>query len=161
MTQTATITTSTIDNSTTVVTNLITANQLGASYRWLDCNNGNTVIPSETTQSYTPATNGNYAVEITLNGCTDTSSCVNMTITSINELKSTTMTISPNPAKDALNISSSNIIKQVSIYNINGSLIKVIQDNTHSINVSELSKGMYILVIKTENRITRNRFIKE
>jgi predicted outer membrane repeat protein len=161
MTQTATITPSTVDNSTTVVTNLITANQLGASYRWLDCNNGNTVIPSETTQSYTPATNGNYAVEITLNGCTDTSSCVNMTITSINELKSTTMNIAPNPAKDVLNISTLETVEQVTIYSISGSLVKNINQNINQINVEDLTEGMYILVIKTENGITRNRFIKE
>jgi len=79
----------------------------------------------------------------------------------INELKSTTMTISPNPAKDVLSITSTEAIEQVSIYNVNGALISVISENTNSVNVSELVNGMYILVVKTNNGISHSRFVKE
>jgi len=81
--------------------------------------------------------------------------------TSINELNTTTMTISPNPTQNTLFINTEDQIEQVSIYNISGSLIKVIDSNTTSIDVTELSKGMYILVVKTDNGIVNSKFIKE
>src|SRR5690606_13358728 len=48
------LTITTVDNSTTLNANTISANQNGATYRWLDCNNGNAVISGETAQSFTP-----------------------------------------------------------------------------------------------------------
>lgn len=46
-----------------------------ASYQWLDCNNGNTEIIDETNQTFTVHNNGNYAVQITTDNCTDVSEC--------------------------------------------------------------------------------------
>jgi phage gp45-like len=46
-----------------------------ATYQWLDCDNNFSIITNETNQTFTPALNGNYAVEITQNGCVDTSAC--------------------------------------------------------------------------------------
>ncbi len=46
-----------------------------ASYQWLNCENGYTPIPGATQPTFVPSTTGTYAVEITLNGCVDTSSC--------------------------------------------------------------------------------------
>jgi hypothetical protein len=79
----------------------------------------------------------------------------------INESNIKTMNIAPNPAKDVLNISTLETVEQVTIYSISGSLVKNINQNINQINVEDLTEGMYILVIKTENGITRNRFIKE
>ena len=56
----------TIDNTVTVSGTTLTANQTGASYQWVDCDNGNAAISGETNASYTPTVTGNYAVEITL-----------------------------------------------------------------------------------------------
>lgn len=65
-------------NSITRVTQLkteLTANQADAMYQWLDCDFKYDTINGETSQTlYTPFT-GNYAVEVTFNGCVDTSEC--------------------------------------------------------------------------------------
>jgi len=79
----------------------------------------------------------------------------------INESNIATMNIAPNPTKYLLNISTTEIVEQVTIYSISGSLVKNINQNIHQVNVKELTEGMYILVVKTENGITHNRFIKE
>src|SRR5690606_31345386 len=66
----------TINTVNTTITNsspTLTANQAGANYRWLDCDNNYAVISGEVNQSYTATGNGNFAVEITLNSCVDTS----------------------------------------------------------------------------------------
>lgn len=64
---------------------ILSANLTGASYRWLDCNNALTVLAGETDQSFTPTTNGSYAVEISQNGCVDTSVCYLITTVGIVE----------------------------------------------------------------------------
>ena len=53
----------------------LTAIATSATYQWLDCNNNNTPIVGETNQSFSPTSNGSYAVEVTQNGCTAISSC--------------------------------------------------------------------------------------
>jgi hypothetical protein len=56
----------------------LTANQAGASYQWIDCANGDTAITGATSQSYVAILNGDYAVQVSLNSCIDTSSCINI-----------------------------------------------------------------------------------
>lgn len=76
--------------SVTVTQNgsLLTASQAGGTYQWLDCNNSYSVINGETNQSYTPAETGNYAIEVNINGCIDTSACFLVDYTGIEELNS-------------------------------------------------------------------------
>lgn len=63
--------------STVSITGItLNADLNGATYQWLDCDNGNSPIVGETNQSFTPIeTVGNYSVQTTLNGCVDTSTC--------------------------------------------------------------------------------------
>src|SRR5690606_30664108 len=62
-------------NTVSIAGNVLTADEIGASYQWIDCDNGNVSISGETNQSFTATGNGNYAVEVTQNGCTATSLC--------------------------------------------------------------------------------------
>ncbi|HNW70239.1 MAG TPA: kelch repeat-containing protein [Bacteroidales bacterium] len=64
-----------LNTNVTVIGATIYALASGASYQWLDCDNGFAVIPNDTNQSYTPAGSGNYAVIVTQNSCSDTSVC--------------------------------------------------------------------------------------
>ena len=52
----------------------LTANDTNATYQWIDCN-GNTPIPNATNQTFIPTVIGNYAVIVTENSCSDTSTC--------------------------------------------------------------------------------------
>ncbi|MBI2280020.1 MAG: T9SS type A sorting domain-containing protein [Bacteroidetes bacterium] len=161
MTQMVTIAPVNVDNTTSLNGSQISSNQAGASYRWLDCNNSNAVISGETAQTFVPTANGNYAVEITLNGCTDTSACVNLTTVGINNINKTNMSISPNPVRDYLFINGNEQVIKATIYTINGSLVQTLHVENNKINVANLSQGMYILVVHTDNGITQNKFIKE
>ena len=76
-----------------------------ATYTWLDCDNNYAVINGETDASYTPTANGNYAVELTENGCTDTSACV--AITTVGIIENTfneDFTLYPNPTDGIFSI---------------------------------------------------------
>ena len=76
-----------IDNSVTVVDNVLTANfeANGALYQWLDCGNANTLLPGETNRSFTATQSGNYAVQITFNGQTVISDCIAVTVVNTND----------------------------------------------------------------------------
>jgi hypothetical protein len=79
--------------------NTLTANQAGAAYQWIDCNNNNAPISGAINQSFTPTTGGSYAVVVTLNGCVDTSACQTITITGLDTQASSKLPFSiyPNP----------------------------------------------------------------
>jgi hypothetical protein len=79
--------------------NTLTANQAGATYQWIDCNNNNAPISGATNQSFTPTTVGSYAVVVTLNGCVDTSACQTVTFAGVDTaaLTKKVFSIYPNP----------------------------------------------------------------
>lgn len=59
-----------------------------AQYQWLDCANGYAIIPGATAPQFPLTTAGSYAVEVTQNGCTDTSACYsNVGITELQALQ--------------------------------------------------------------------------
>lgn len=69
------LTVTTVDVSVTDASPVLTANATDATYQWLDCLNGNTLIDDETGASFTALVNGEYAVAVEQNGCVDTSAC--------------------------------------------------------------------------------------
>ncbi|MDO8367885.1 MAG: T9SS type A sorting domain-containing protein [Saprospiraceae bacterium] len=86
------------NNGIMVQGNTITATAMNAAYQWINCAT-NQPIPGATGSSFTPSTSGNYAVVVTENGCTATSTCVFVQIVSTQEpLGGAAWTLQPNPA---------------------------------------------------------------
>jgi len=79
--------------------------------------------------------------------------------TGINKLKTNELSVSPNPATNVLNIATDEQLENVTIYNINGALVKT--GNQNIIDISVLNQGMYVLKVQTNTGITQTRFIKE
>lgn len=75
----------------------LTAQQAGATYQWLDCNNGFATIAGQANQSFTPTANGNYAVAIHDGPCADTSACTQVTVTAQSTPVPEAITAFPNP----------------------------------------------------------------
>jgi hypothetical protein len=76
------------------------ASALNAAYQWLDCDNGAAMIPGETSRYFIATTNGNYAVEVTENNCTDTSNCLNVTGIGFESYDNTAgLRVLPNPTE--------------------------------------------------------------
>ncbi len=75
------------------------------------------------------------------------------------------MLISPNPASMEINISTSNHerVRSVSIFNLEGKLIKHIDLNPsgQTIDISDLHTGIYLLEAHTDHQILKSRLIKE
>jgi len=152
----------TVDNT---LTPTLSANQTGATYQWLDCNNGNAVIPSETGQTFTATVNGNYAVEITVGSCVDTSACENITGVGINETANHVVSIYPNPTNGMVNINfgGNNSTVNYSISSIEGKVVETGKTSTNNITVdlSTESKGVYFIRINTESTSSVYKLVRQ
>lgn len=156
------VTIKSLDLSTYVNGDTIFANQDSATYQWVDCNNLFTAIPGETNQNYIATTNGDYAVIITYDGCTDTSACVNMVVTSLEDHnKKFDIAIYPNPNNGNFKIRISNSVSEIEtqIMNIHGQVIRredlLITSSSYSkdIDLSGLPGGVYFLRLRSNEAI--------
>ncbi|WP_225035727.1 T9SS type A sorting domain-containing protein [Winogradskyella sp. SM1960] len=66
----------------------------------------------------------------------------------------------PNPGSDKLFIKTTEQVAQLSIYNINGQLVKQAYKVTNGVDVSQLPTGLYMVQIKTNNNTITQKFIK-
>lgn len=85
------------------------------------------------------------------------------TLLSTNDFTKSIISLYPNPVKDILNItlSENTSIENYEIYDLLGK--KVMSKNTtqNTVNISGLSKGIYLLKVLTNEGIITNKFIKE
>ncbi len=144
-----------IDNTVTQNGSQLYANQLVAAYQWIDCDNGNTPIPGAINQFYEVTTSGNYAVEITYGGCTDTSACMFVDLTGITELEAG-FNMYPNPVNGTLNLEHDFNSIDICIKSMSGQLVLNKEGAKKTIDVSELVPGAYFVeVTNGKNKWTR------
>lgn len=66
----------------------------------------------------------------------------------------------PNPATNLVNVEANSAINHIEIFNINGQKINDIQvdGNSTTVNTSNLSNGLYIMKVFTENGVSNQKF---
>jgi hypothetical protein len=81
----------------------------------------------------------------------------------IQSFATTNVKMYPNPATDNVTINALNTIENVSFFNILGQEVLNVnpKSNSVNINVSELSKGIYIVKLVSEGKNATSKFIKE
>jgi len=84
--------------------NTLTVTAPGASYQWLNCASGMSSIPGATNAGYSPAANGSYAVQVSQNGCPDTSACVVIATIGLSEQELPSIRLFPNPASGEITL---------------------------------------------------------
>jgi uncharacterized repeat protein (TIGR01451 family) len=147
-----------VDNTLSQSGFILTANQLSATYQWIDCNNSNLPITGETNQAFTATSNGNYAVIVTANGCTDTSVCQAIFGFGIEDQNfSSGLNASPNPTNSLINIRSTIELKNalLIITDPNGKNLfqkNQLNGNSFQFDLSELNSGMYFLHLYSEGK---------
>jgi uncharacterized repeat protein (TIGR03803 family) len=154
-----------IDVNVTTSSPNITSNQTGATYRWLDCNNNNSIIVGETGLTYTATANGDYAVEITVGNCVDTSACTTITGVGISEnTVFNAVNIYPNPNKGIVNIELGDLKEvTVKVFNTNGQLVHQ-QENvntpTYQFEITG-AKGIYFIELSVDGLTKHFKVIKD
>ena len=87
---------------------------------------------------------------------------VNDTLSGIHDVKNMEFKIYPNPVNSILHIESTDIlIEAIIIYNIQGQKLLQIAFPDKNVNISALTKGIYVLQICTNKGITTQKFIKQ
>ena len=82
--------------------------------------------------------------------------------TALDDLTNNIIEIYPNPTKESVNISGINNLTKISIYNLSGQKIKDFQLLNNSIDISDVSKGIYILYLVThDGKSLYRKIIKE
>ncbi len=159
------LTINTINVSVTQSGEVLTADETGATYQWFDCG-AQTNISGETNQTFTATSNGSYAVIVTKNGCTDTSTCMNVSGIGLFENDfGSSLSVYPNPTDGNLAIDLGNNYAEVSIklMDLNGKLIETKnfgEGQEFQFEIDEPA-GVYIMRIEAENKLATIRLIKK
>ena len=156
----------TVDNTTTVDGNTITANQDDAAYRWLDCNDSYQFITGNTDQSFIATISGNYAVEVTNGVCVDTSDCVEIIIIKITDNTfENNIKIYPNITTGKVNINLGKIYAevQINVRSVEGKLINqhYFNNNQNMIIDIQASAGVYLIEIISKEGTAVFKVIKQ
>jgi hypothetical protein len=150
-----------IDNTVTAGTSSLTSNQVGASYQWLNCSTGNSVIAGATSQTYSPTVSGTYAVMIGLNSCIDTSVCTAIVIIGVEEYVNSSLLIYPNPTSGKVYVTSAPKGEYKVINELGQSVhaFTLESDGDIEFSLESFNNGVYYLIGIQNNKIIRNKII--
>jgi len=145
-----------LDTSITKNEASLVSNQAGASYRWLNCDSSFTAVNGAVNQEFIPSKSGFYACEISLDGCVDTTACVQFSVRSENEASS--YKLYPNPFAGELTIEACGDTQEntsIKVMNIHG---QVILARTASMGKTVLytkdwAKGVYLVQLTNREGI--------
>lgn len=149
----------------------VTAQQIGnelwafpadlGPYLWLGCNG--TPYPAHTSQAYLPTSSGEYRVVAANNiGCLDTSECISVTITDIEESQDAKIQIYPNPSTGLFEVNwAENEKINVQVFDFQGKAVLEESRNTNrfTIDLSDFVYGLYTLRISSPSAIQHRTLI--
>lgn len=145
--------------------NILIAQAGGAAFQWIRCETG-LPISGASNQYYTAFAVGEYAVVVTQNGCSDTSACYNVTTIGMEELVLPTLRVWPQPATDRLNVEVSTPLQQADLRITDMTGRVVLRRNLPfvqrtSVDVTELTTGVYFLELNAQGKRVVERFVRE
>jgi hypothetical protein len=140
--------------------------ETAGSYQWINCD-GNTIIAGETSNTFTPAESGEYAVILTQGACSGTSGCYSVTSSGIGDKEQNQdYMIYPNPAHDYVTIDMvdehSNMT--IKVFDLTGNLLQkeeVARFTKTNLDISEFKAGLYMIHIHSDQVNSVARIIKE
>ena len=85
----------------------------------------------------------------------------NPSVLSNSDFSKSKISLYPNPVNEILNLSNNEIIEKLTIYDVTGKNVLELKDiSNHQIDVSSLEKGVYIIEIKTQNGLFKEKVVK-
>ena len=136
-----------------------------ATYTW-SVTNGTGTATIDANGLLTAMTDGNVTVTATANDASGVTGTTSITIANqsigVNEqLANQNISIYPNPVKSQLTISAEERIESIVIMDLTGKIIKTIVNPINTVDVSNLTNGVYFLQLKMANGLVSKKFIKE
>lgn len=120
----------------------------GATYQWVDCDDNHAIIPGADAQTYAAPNSGNYAVVVTQNGCSDTSSCYSVITVGLEQAMEAAhvLIVYPNPSTGVLRtLTDVENPMDVSVFNTMGQMVysKANVTANEVIDLSGFTNGLY------------------
>jgi hypothetical protein len=147
------------------VMTLSAVNTTATAYQWIDCGNGDAIIPGETNATFVAAADGSYAVIITEGLCIDTSSCVDINTAGLTKLVNNGAKLYPSPTSGQYTIELNQVYDQVYV-NILDAAGRVVQYYTVS-GASKINaeftgnKGIYVVQILADGQLINRSLVIE
>ncbi len=140
------------DASITLNGSSIEAVNTTANYQWLDCNANYAILNGETGQQFNSTMDGNYAVEVSENGCADTSACQEIIYWEIEENSlHKRFDVFPNPNNGQFNVTfkQNQSHAQITVYDLMGRQVSHAKySNTKGIHAElKAPEGCYIVEV--------------
>jgi hypothetical protein len=139
------------------------ANGSSQSLQWLNCSDYSRVS-NQTQYRFKPSSNGDYAVEVTLNKCVDTSNCITVSALDSKSILSESVKIIPNPSNGGLiTIEAQPKISNFVLYDLKGRevLRGMLKDGKGIIDGRKIGMGYYFLVLQGEGLTLSQKVIIE
>jgi hypothetical protein len=157
----------TVDNVDLGVTqtgfNVLTSDQNGASYQWIDCVT-NQPINGETNQTFTASQDGSYAVMVGLGACDEMSDCTDLIFANLDENMTNLVSVYPNPTNGVFTVNISDVkATSIAVYNAVGEEVYQAKCNGNNavIDLKNNAKGVYFIKVVTNDGILNQRVVKQ
>ncbi len=126
------------------------------SHQWLDCDDNYNKVWGQRDSIFTPESSGNYAVEVTFNGCTDTSTCYYyQDALGVDEMKVMSFQIYPNPSNGSFHLNFEEILvnAEVKIWSVVGSILFMYEGQKGKVIPiqTNLASGLYFVTVTKAN----------
>lgn len=144
---------------------VLTAVAQGVSYQWIDCAQGNMIIPGATGQTFTASQDGLYAVIVNNGLCSDTSACFEVQNTATEEAGwMSGISIYPNPASEFIYLHSDEPLVEphIRLMDTHGRVVRHWKEpagNDFRWGISDLPPGIYFLEIRVGEHIFRKIWV--
>lgn len=76
-------------------------------------------------------------------------------------IETSPMALYPNPATDYIKVETPSLMESYVIYDLGGMAVRQGNGESTSIDVSELSSGIYLIAVKTSDNVYRMKFVKQ
>ena len=145
-------------NGTPEETYFLVALQEDAEYQWIDCAT-NEPIEGATQSQFEPVVSGSYACVITLGECTDTTDCIDVTVSRIADYADGFLAVYPNPTSGIVTLQltpeTCSLKPEIQIFDIYGKRLLVMSVNgeTNQIDLSSYTSGVYMIKLVGDGRV--------
>ena len=154
-----TLTVTRINTDVEIENTTIQVSQADAEYQWINCET-NEWIENATEQEFTPETSGSYACIITLNGCTDTTDCVDVTV-GIDDIDIISSVCYPNPTSGLCTLQIPMMgswnwsSPEMRVYDANGRLVMTrrVEGETTQFDLSTFAPGIYLIRLINDGQV--------
>lgn len=132
--------------------------------QWINCSDM-TDIPGETDVIYEPEVNGSYAIVIEDNvyGCIDTSNCVFVDFTGIEEMLAAELSVYPVPTNGKITVASTGAaIERVELIDLLGKVLETVEPNTvqTEIDLSAYASNTFIVRVYRGDHVALLKVVK-